>query len=65
MLDDGMREFAAEMQGRKPLRPDQTRWVSDPVISGCYHRINAETLMNRAVSAKAGSALKTSCRRTM
>jgi len=25
------------------------------VISGCYHRINAETLMKRAVSAKAVS----------
>ena len=25
--------------------------VSDPMISGCYHRINAETLMKRAVSA--------------
>src|ERR1700730_13247172 len=30
--------------------------ASDPVISGCYHRINAETLMKRAVSAKAVSA---------
>jgi hypothetical protein len=29
--------------------------VSDPVISGCYHRINAETLMKHAVSAKAVS----------
>jgi hypothetical protein len=31
----------------------------------CYHRINAETLINRAVSAKAGSAPKTSQGRTM
>jgi hypothetical protein len=38
--------------------------VSDPVISGCYHRINAETLMKRAVSAKAVSAPKTWCGRT-
>jgi hypothetical protein len=38
--------------------------ASDPVISGCYHRINAETLMNRAVSAKAVSAPKTWCGRT-
>src|ERR1700732_4771632 len=30
--------------------------ASDPVISGCYHRINAETLMKRAVSAKDVSA---------
>jgi hypothetical protein len=29
------------------------------VISGCYYRINAETLIKRAVSAKAVSAPKT------
>jgi hypothetical protein len=38
--------------------------VSDPVISGCYHRINAETLMKRAVPARAVSAPKTWCGRT-
>jgi hypothetical protein len=38
--------------------------LSDPVISGCYHRINAETLMKRAVSAKAVSAKAVSAPKT-
>ena len=34
------------------------------MISGCYHRINAETLIKPAVSAKAVSAPKTWCGHT-
>ena len=48
-----------EPDGRYRERPRSR--ASDPVISGCYHRINAETLMKRAVSAKAVSAPKAWC----
>jgi hypothetical protein len=48
--DNAFRRLAAELLGCSAAPTgreladtcDQTRWVSDPVISGCYHRINAE-----------------------
>jgi hypothetical protein len=55
-------DLAPDHGGRDRAREQNTPWpgpLSDRflyVISGCYHRINAETLMKRAVSAKAVSA---------